>query len=337
MHGPALWFALLLLGCAPDPVAGPPSSHPAPARKATRPTATAPRAAEPTTDLPRAEAQPDAGAPEGGPEIPPAATPPVESAATPLAPSVAVGDVPARATPAATPPRATDGPNDAATAAPAEAGPDAAPTASAEQIDDSPPPPAPGPEPAAARSWALSAQKSRLLVRVYRDPDTMGAGLSHDHVILARSLSGSVTWHPTDPTACDIQVRLPVRQLDPDPPRLRARLGLEGTLSEKQRGQVKKHMLADDQLHGDAHSHITFTATSCAATEGAVVVNGKLTIRGETRSVQTILQVDLSDGFHAAGTLPIRATQFGFEPYTALMGALKNQDEMTLDIRLVGE
>ena len=164
-------------------------------------------------------------------------------------------------------------------------------------------PPAPGPEPA-RRAPALSAQKSRLLVRVYRDPDTMGAGLSHDHVILARSLSGSVTWHPTDPTACDIQVRLPVRQLNPDPPRLRARLGLEGTLSEKQRGQVKKHMLADDQLHGDAHSHITFTATSCAATEGAVVVNGKLTIRGETRSVQTILQVDLSDGFHAAGTPP---------------------------------
>ncbi len=41
-------------------------------------------------------------------------------------------------------------------------------------------------------------------------------------------------------------------------------------------------------------------------------------------------------GIKITGSLQITASQFGFEPYSALLGQLKNQDNMDLKIKLVG-
>lgn len=300
-----------------------------------------PSATPDPTPPPQPTATPDATAPTppptepAAPERSGARTPEVE----PEEPTADIVETPPSPSPPADP---TVEENPVQETGPAETQPEAEPeepTAreTAEPTPDpSPTDPEPEPEPA-AQTWRLSASQSQLLVQVYKNPDTMGAGLSHDHVIVARELSGSVVWHPSDASQCALSVELPVRRLAADPPTLRAAVGLEGTLSDKQRSQVRDHMLAKGQLHASAYPTIRFVSSSCSATQGAVQVKGTLTIRGKSKPVSTTLTVDLSTGFRAEGSLRIRATDFGFEPYTALMGALKNRDEMTLRVRLVGE
>lgn len=65
-----------------------------------------------------------------------------------------------------------------------------------------------------------------------------------------------------------------------------------------------------------------------------MVVTGSLTLGGKTRTLETTLDVSLDDGFVATGRLKIKATDFGFEPYTAMLGALENRNQMTIRIEL---
>lgn len=203
--------------------------------------------------------------------------------------------------------------------------PDAAP-AEAEA-----PPPAPV-------TYAVNPAKGLTYIRVYKDPDTLGAGLSHNHVIRAAGHSGSFTWNAADPGACRLEVTLPVAQLDVDDPGLRKKLGIEGELSDGQRGDVKKNMLAKEQLDGATHANISFKSRGCSGDGANFQVQGDLSIRGKSKPV--VLKGKLvADGssFAISGKLPLKATDFGFEPFSAMFGQLKNLDAMDLTVDLQGD
>ncbi|MFT5682712.1 MAG: polyisoprenoid-binding protein YceI, partial [Myxococcota bacterium] len=188
--------------------------------------------------------------------------------------------------------------------------------------------------PATASTYTLNTSASRLYVQVFKDPDTIGAGASHDHVVVAKGWSGTVTWHPTDASQCQIDITVPVSKLAVDSPAMRSAVGYEGELSDSQRSSVKKNMLASDQLNSSSFSNITFSSTSCNATTGSVKVTGKMTIRGKSKTITTTLNVSLDGGFSATGTLTASHTDFGFDPFTAMMGALKNKNQMKFTIKL---
>ncbi|MCB9794119.1 MAG: YceI family protein [Alphaproteobacteria bacterium] len=196
--------------------------------------------------------------------------------------------------------------------------------------------PTPPTQPARA-TYTFDPSRSSLTVQVYKDPDTVGAALSHDHVIAARAWTGQATWDPSDLSACKVSFTVPVARLDVDPPKLRAAVGLEGELSEKQREEVKGNMLAKDQLWGDQHPNITFTSTGCAAKGEQVEVAGRLNIRGVDKDMRVTMTVS-ADGqsFTASGSFRAKATDFGFEPFTAGFGALKNKDAMRFAVSVTG-
>ena len=198
------------------------------------------------------------------------------------------------------------------------------------------------PEPAAAPApspvrYTLGAGTA-LHVRVYKDPDTVAAGLSHDHAIASTQHSGSATWTVGDPSACKLDITVPVAGLDPDPDALRSKVGLPGVLDAGARAEIKEHMLDSDQLNAKAFPNITFQSTGCSGSGEAITVAGKLTIRGKTKDVSVKMKVKAdASGFSASGSLPIKATDYGFQPFSALLGALKNKNEMTLVVNLVGK
>ncbi|MFT4975520.1 MAG: polyisoprenoid-binding protein YceI [Myxococcota bacterium] len=169
-----------------------------------------------------------------------------------------------------------------------------------------------------------------LYIQVFKDPDTLGAGLSHDHVMVAKGWSGSASYDAAAPGSCNISVTVPVSSLDVDPDYMRQAVGYDTMLTADQRADVKKNMLAATQLNAAAHPNITFQSTSCTAT----AISGNLTIRGTSRPVTLTAQI-AEDGtsFSAKGQVGIRATQFGFEPYSALFGQLKNRDDMKLTVK----
>ena len=185
-------------------------------------------------------------------------------------------------------------------------------------------------------SWTLDPARSSLYVQVFKDPTTTAAGLSHDHVIAATGWSGSVTW-PADLSGCAVSVSVPTSGLRADADAMRARVGYESRLSEDQRKEITGHFLAADQLDAARFPTLTFEATGCESAKDRVRVTGALTIHGVAKTIMVPLKVSVTDTtFAAAGTFTARATDFGFSPFTALLGALKNKDEMTFTLDVKG-
>jgi polyisoprenoid-binding protein YceI len=270
-------------------------------------------------------------APAPTPEAPPAAdvapTPAADVAPAPEAPTTAerlpdVQPAPvAPPAPAATAPRPPEPPT--APPAPVEA-PAAAPAEPA--------------EPAPPFTVQLNPAKGWLFVIVRIDEGGLGGKLGHDHAIVSRDFTGEVTWSATDPSACRVAITVPTASLLVDPPgsRERAKLDPEGAVDDKDKVTIRKNFSEPSQLNTAAHPTITFTSTTCSGTQGQVTVEGALTLRGVTKPITVQLDVTPDpQAFRAKGGFRTRHTTFGFEPYSTLMGQLRNQDalEFVLDLR----
>ncbi|MCB9776982.1 MAG: YceI family protein [Alphaproteobacteria bacterium] len=186
-------------------------------------------------------------------------------------------------------------------------------------------------------TYTIDPAKGLLYVQVFKDQSTVAAGLSHDHVMQAKGYSGSFTWNPDDPSSCKVDVTVPVAQLDVDPQWLRDKVGYEGELSDGDRKSIRKNMLAKDQLNGESFPTISFASKSCAGSGGSVKVQGDMTLRGQTKPVTVTLKVD-ADGstLTATGAFQARGSDFGLEPFSAMLGALKNRDDLSWSVQLVG-
>ena len=165
-----------------------------------------------------------------------------------------------------------------------------------------------------------------LLVTVYKDPDTLASDLSHDHAVRAGNWSGTATWDPEDPGACAMDIKVPVSGLVVDDPAMRKKAGLEGTLDDGMRSDIKENMLSDEQLDGGKYTQITWKASSCEVKGDKVSMTGEMTIHGTTKKLTVPLVVS-GDGaaFKAQGKTTLKATDYGFEPFSAMFGQLKNK------------
>jgi polyisoprenoid-binding protein YceI len=289
---------------------------------------TAPDAAVPDAAAP--DAATGGTAPGSEPAAAPGVTPPGMPAPKPAAAGSTGAPTPASANPTAMP----AGTPATATPAPAAA-PGAAPTATPAPA----PPGAPSataPAVPAAADYHLEPAHSSLYVQVFKDPNTVGSGLSHDHIVVATGWSGTVHWDPANPAACRIEITVPVAGLQNDELSWRKRVGYDTVLDDSDRAKVKESMLAAGQLDAKSFPDIRFAATSCAPAGDKTKVTGTMTVHGVGKTVSpTFLITADGTSFAGAGVFTAKATDFGFEPYTALLGALKNKNEMrfTVDVK----
>lgn len=198
--------------------------------------------------------------------------------------------------------------------------------------------PAPAPSPPAV-TYRLDPAASWLYAVVYNDPSSLAARLGHDHAFRPSTFEGTVVWDLDDPGACVVDVSFPVSALWPDGPGLREREGLraDGAVAEGSKPTIVNNLQGRGQLDAGRFPTITFHGTSCSGTTGEVTVAGSLTIRGASRPVTATMQVRAtSSTFSASGSLRIRHTDFGFEPFSNLGGALRNRDEIKVVVDVTG-
>lgn len=202
-------------------------------------------------------------------------------------------------------------------------------------------PPAEPAAPAAApvvtlHDYTLDPAKSQLYVQVYKDPDTLAASLSHDHVVVATGWSGKVTWDTANVAACKVSITVPTSGLVNDEESMRKKVGYDTVLDQGDRDEVKGHMLGSDQLNASSFPNLTFTSTGCSGSGSAITVKGNMGIHGVTKAVAPVMTIT-ADGtsFAAKGTLTVNQSDFGFQPFSALLGQLKNKDAMkfTIDVK----
>ena len=165
----------------------------------------------------------------------------------------------------------------------------------------------------------------------------MGSALAHDHVVEATEVGGSVQYDAARPEASAIVIEVRTASLRVDEPAARRRLGVEGDLSDSQRADVDKAMRAPDQLDVARYPTIRFVSTRVLAEgEGRLRVTGQLTLRGVTQEVTFPATVALDSGIlRGRAMVTFLQSSFGYRPYRALLGAIRNKDEVTLHVDLV--
>jgi polyisoprenoid-binding protein YceI len=183
--------------------------------------------------------------------------------------------------------------------------------------------------------YSVDPTRSELVVQLFKTG--VGAALAHDHVVRATEYTGSIQGDTTDPTTAVIIIEVRAASLQADEPEIRHRYGLTAPLSEEDRRAVQATMLSASQLDVQRFPTIRFRSTKVVPQgTGRYAVTGELTIRGVTQPVSFPVQVELHDRvLRGRGTVRFLQSSFGYKPYSAFLGAVRNKDEVLLHFDIV--
>lgn len=192
---------------------------------------------------------------------------------------------------------------------------------------------------ARAETTVYKLNSGGMSVRVYKDGAL--SRFAHNHVVEAVAWQGSASFDPAKPENCKINITMPVNKLRVDAPRARNRIkekGYDSLIGDDDRKKIKSNILATNQLHATAYPNINFNSTSCKKDGEKYTINGKFTLRGVSKNIAVKgASIKLNDGkIHIRGKFKIKATDYGFQPYKAAAGAIKNKNEMKVFFGLKG-
>ena len=184
--------------------------------------------------------------------------------------------------------------------------------------------------------YTLDPAATSLMVIVKNDPSGIASAMGHDHVIVSTNPSGVIEWDPSGVSPCSVSIRVPTSGLVADPPGMREKVGLDNrTISASQMNEMMGNMHGKRQLQSAVFPTIEYTATQCSGVDGQVAVEGAMTIRGVGKQFSLPMVVSVTaDVFKAEGAITLRHSDFGFEPYSALFGALKNDEALEFRINV---
>jgi hypothetical protein len=208
--------------------------------------------------------------------------------------------------------------------------------------------------PAGAADWRVDADRSTFAVLTHRAG--LASGLAHDHLVVARGATVTVAFDPAAPESAQLAFSAPVLSLDVDPSAERGRLGPRlrelGALDrdlpaveEDDRAKVRKAMLAPGQLHVERYPRVeaALAGLERRGGEGARVALGwnarvRVTVHGKTVEKAVPARWEVQDGTLTAEALgEFRFTEFGIEPYSAMLGAVQNADAFHVYVSLVAK
>ena len=181
---------------------------------------------------------------------------------------------------------------------------------------------------------ALCAQAQADSVVYHVDPSsrlvvkTGKAGLfgfaGHAHVIRARSITGTLVYHPGQTTS-RLSLKVPTDSLE--------------VLTPPDTAEIRKvtEAMRTEVLHVDKYSEMTFAADSLDAKSGKMQMQLDVTMEGRTRKVPVTADVRIGrDTIRAGGSFVAKQTDFGIKPFSGgPAGTVKVADKVTFCFDLV--
>jgi polyisoprenoid-binding protein YceI len=201
-------------------------------------------------------------------------------------------------------------------------------------------PPAQPLAPHAGKPYDIAPAESLLTVLVYRAGALAAAG--HNHVIATHTLAGTI-YLPGEVRAASFEVRVAVDALTVDEPELRAQQpggDFPPDVSDSARAGTRRNMLGPALLDAADYPEIVLRALEPepdpAGAPGSLTAHVDAEVRGQHRTIDVPVRYELAgDTLSVTGAAPLKQSELGLTPFTALMGALAVQDEMRISFRLV--
>jgi YceI-like protein len=199
---------------------------------------------------------------------------------------------------------------------------------------------APPAAPRVGRPYDVEAEQSLLTVLVYRAGALASAG--HNHVIASHTLGGSV-YLPADLGAASFEVHVPVAALTVDEAPLRAAQSAADfppDVSDGARAGTRRNMLSAAVLDAAEYPEVVLRCARLAGApqppSGDATALIDTAVRDRTRTLRVPLHYELAgDTLSVTGEMPLRQSDLGLTPFTALLGALAVEDEMRVRFRIV--
>ncbi|HEX3540688.1 MAG TPA: YceI family protein [Acidimicrobiales bacterium] len=168
----------------------------------------------------------------------------------------------------------------------------------------------------------IGPQDGKVLVNVYKDG--VAAKMGHDLTLGASSWSGKADINPDDPSACSVQITIPIDSLEV----LEGKGGAKA-LSQSDRADIKKN-ISKTLGRGD----IAFESTGVSGSAPNISLQGNLSVGGKSGPVTMNLTVN--DNGSVTGTTSFNQSHLGIKPFSAMLGALKVKDgvDVSVDLQL---
>lgn len=198
------------------------------------------------------------------------------------------------------------------------------------------PPPAPRPLEAmpAAGLYQIDPQHSELRILVYRAGPL--ANFGHNHVMVNRSLSGTLHVGQSIETS-GFMLSIPVAHFIVDDAATRREEGedFSGEVSESAREGTLHNMLSAPLLNADTYPGIEIRSEQLQETQGSLNAIMALQIAGHEANIAAPFSIDTaSGGIGATASFEVRQTELGLIPMSLLGGALQVRDAIQIKLTL---
>jgi hypothetical protein len=204
------------------------------------------------------------------------------------------------------------------------------------------PPPAQSPnQPAAILAlpapggYRIDTGNSELRLLVYRAGPL--ASLGHNHVMVNRSLSGTLLLGDTLP-ASSLSLDVPVKNFVVDDAAARREEGDEfsAAVPEDARAGTLRNMLSPAVLNAAEFPVISVRSVSLGGTSPVLTAVLTINVAGHESNVTAPFTLDSeSHQLRATGSFVLRQTALGLTPLSLMLGALQVQDAMRLKFKIV--
>jgi len=176
------------------------------------------------------------------------------------------------------------------------------------------------------RIYAIDSAQSLITVVVRRGGPM--ARFGHDHVVASRAVTG---FAAPDAGRADFQFRLD--ELSVDEEALRSAAGLTTQPDAEAIAGTRNNMLTR-VLEAQAYPQVLLHAERSAP--GAASVRLTVTLHGVSKTLEVPVKFEESAGrLAASGAFTLLQTDFGITPMSVLGGAMRVEDQMELQFRIV--
>ncbi|HEX4675581.1 MAG TPA: YceI family protein, partial [Steroidobacteraceae bacterium] len=201
--------------------------------------------------------------------------------------------------------------------------------------------PLPSPLPAhEGRPYDIASTDSLLTIQAFRRGALAKAG--HNHVIASHALRGTF-YVPADLARTTFEVHMPVTELTVDEAVLRSKENPEEfppDIPDSAKDGTRRNMLSGALLDGERYPEIVLRSERLEqAPDGSGAqwtAHVQVTVRDRTSSVVVPVHYEQHDDqIVLSGEFPLKQTDLGLTPFSALLGALQVVNEMKIRFRIV--
>ncbi len=189
--------------------------------------------------------------------------------------------------------------------------------------------------PAHGKILRIDSKLSDLRILVYRGGEL--ARFGHNHVVSSADLQG-YAFYADNVLASRFDLFLPLNRLIVDDPVLRTEEGddFSSAVSDKDSQGTRANMLGEKVLDAAQFPFLQISGEVAASSPPAITLQLDINLHGVIRSLQTQANVsETANGLIVEGNFKVRQSDFGIEPFSALLGRLKVVDEVTIKYKIV--